>query len=66
MKVCGEDPDKVTAEQMEEIDVRVECLRCIKAGKLENGGRLVMNWTDGGKTLFIYFFLCEMITDTKN
>ena len=39
VKVCEEDPDMVTLDRMNEIDARVECLRC------RGRKKLVMNWT---------------------
>ena len=47
VKACGEDPDKVTFDQMNKIDARFECLRCSRKGR--NRGRLVMNWTTAVK-----------------
>ncbi|KAF5358484.1 hypothetical protein D9756_001346 [Leucocoprinus leucothites] len=40
VKECGENPDEATAERMDELDCRLECLRCAEPKK----GRLVMKW----------------------
>lgn len=48
VKACGQNPDKVTFDQMNEIDARVECLRCSNSGG-RNRKRLVMNWTTAVK-----------------
>ena len=39
---CGEDPDTVTASQMDDKDRRVECLQC--RTQTATGNRLVMKW----------------------
>lgn len=39
---CGEDPDTVTASQMDDKDQRVECLQC--RTQTASGKRLVMKW----------------------
>ncbi|KAG6916116.1 hypothetical protein DXG01_008391 [Tephrocybe rancida] len=41
ISACGADPEKVTKEEMDALDYRVECLRC--AGK--RAGRLAMRWS---------------------
>jgi len=38
VKVCGEDPDMVTFDRMNEIDARIECLRCRGRKKLVMNG----------------------------
>ena len=45
--VCGEDPNTVTHREMEEADVRLECLRCSLAMQTKQrakSSRLVMKW----------------------
>ncbi|KAF8163575.1 hypothetical protein B0H34DRAFT_695953 [Crassisporium funariophilum] len=42
IKVCGEDPETTTYARMDEIDARLECVRC---GLKSKASRLVMNWT---------------------
>ncbi|TFK42326.1 hypothetical protein BDQ12DRAFT_676019 [Crucibulum laeve] len=37
---CGEDPNTATPAQMDEIDARIECVRCVHPSR----GRLVMTW----------------------
>jgi hypothetical protein len=37
---CGLDPDTTTAEAMDDLDARIECLTCIS----ETSGRLIMGW----------------------
>ena len=43
VQACGKDPDKAEFDEMNDIDARVERLRCSK--KDRNSKRLVMNWT---------------------
>lgn len=40
ISICGEDPETVSAITMDELDRRVECLRCVHPSQ----GRLVMRW----------------------
>ncbi|KAF9448882.1 hypothetical protein P691DRAFT_813470 [Macrolepiota fuliginosa MF-IS2] len=40
VQVCGENPDELTAERMDEMDCRLECTRCSEPKK----GRWVMKW----------------------
>ncbi len=40
VQVCGENPDEATTERMDEIDCRLECVRCSEPKK----GRCVMKW----------------------
>ena len=42
ISTCGENPDTITYAEMDQKDVRVQCLRC---SSTVNGGRLVMRWT---------------------
>jgi len=45
VKACGEDPDTTSFERMQELDARVECVRCSEKMKNKLRSRLVMNWT---------------------
>ncbi|KAG6896557.1 hypothetical protein C0992_007504, partial [Termitomyces sp. T32_za158] len=42
--LCGADPDDVSKNAMDELDIRVECLRC-GHGKRGRTGRLAMTWS---------------------
>ncbi|KAG5341405.1 hypothetical protein C0989_010771 [Termitomyces sp. Mn162] len=42
--LCGADPRSVSKQTMDELDVRVECLRCGQ-GKRGRTGRLTMTWS---------------------
>jgi hypothetical protein len=45
VQVCGQDPNTATFSRMEELDARLECVRCTAKSKLKTRNRLVMNWT---------------------
>lgn len=47
---CGEDPDRVTSDRMNNIGARVECLRCAKKGR--NRKRHNMNWITAVNIIF--------------
>lgn len=42
--VCGEDPAVASISRMENIDSRLECLRCCRLYKSKPPKRLIMNW----------------------
>ncbi|KDR73627.1 hypothetical protein GALMADRAFT_228070 [Galerina marginata CBS 339.88] len=44
VKACGEDPQTTTFSRMEEIDARLECVRCSDSLTSKAKKRLVMNW----------------------
>lgn len=45
VKTCGEDPETTTFTRMEELDARLECVRCTAKSKTKTRARVVMNWT---------------------
>ena len=58
---CGEDPNTTTFARMEELDARLECVRCTAKSKAKTRNRLVMNWTTA-VSLRLFFLL----TRTRN
>lgn len=51
VQVCGENPDEATAERMDEIDYRIECVRC----STPRYGRNIMKWRMAVScTLFLF------------
>lgn len=50
---CGENPEEATAERMDEIDCRLECVRCSEIKK----GRCVMKW----RMAVSFFFLLPLL-----
>jgi hypothetical protein len=45
VEACGEDPETTTFTRMEELDARLECVRCTAKSKTKTRARVVMNWT---------------------
>lgn len=48
--LCGKDPNTVTYAAMEELDARIECLRCSRRVKRGKNKRLIMKWTMAVRT----------------
>ncbi|KIM48752.1 hypothetical protein M413DRAFT_437932 [Hebeloma cylindrosporum] len=45
VEACGEDPNTTTFTRMEELNPRLECVRCSAKSKTKTRNRPVMNWT---------------------
>lgn len=54
VEACGEDPNTTTFTRMEELDARLECLRCTAKSKAKTRNRLVMNWTTAVSFLLLF------------
>lgn len=54
VEACGEDPNTTTFIRMEELDARLECVRCTAKSKAKTRNRLVMNWTTAVSLLLFF------------
>ena len=67
VEVCGEDPNTTTFARMEELDARLECVRCTAKSKTKTRNRLVMNWTTAVSLLSFFIdddqkFKCDPLS----